>query len=280
MEEGAPVDAETRREAEVVKQVRESEVDFEAPRIPPGPLESVTAISALSSPNLETVDDVPEDDMMGDLASGFAGSFKQQAIKNSKGKTFWDTFSESSSMGGTRTTPPPPPFFPRGSSSGISEDAGMDSPLLAGPSGNSVRFDGHYCVHDLSSRINKASQSSSAQGPSAAEITRRINNKRRRDDDFDPVSFKRRAVSPGMSAHNSPVLQSPMQRDSATWGSRPGSTGGDKAGSSAQSDTGSANGTPTIPPAGGTAGRLKSQGRIGFQGMVDTNDGIMRMSIE
>ncbi|KAK2590558.1 hypothetical protein QQS21_011760 [Conoideocrella luteorostrata] len=257
-EEGAPADAETRREAEIVKQVRESDVTLE-PRAPHPQAESGTAASALSSPNMginDSIDDIQEEDisMMGDLASGLSGSFKQQAVKNSKGKPFWDTFSESSSIVGVRTTPPPPAFRPRGSSSGVSEDAGMESPVPGGAlSGNS------------------ASHSSNAQGPSAAEITRRINNKRRRDEEFDPVSFKRRAVSPGMSAHNSPILQSPMQRDSVPWGSRPGSTGGDKAGSSAQSDAGSAS--------GGT-GRQNSKPRIGFQGMVDTNDGIMRMSIE
>ncbi|OAQ73960.1 hypothetical protein VFPPC_01561 [Pochonia chlamydosporia 170] len=265
-EESAPAETETRREAEVVKQVRESDVALE-PRIPQTQAEPGTNASALSSPNLtnnEPVDDIQEDDMnlLGEGSSGLSSSFKQQVIKNSKGKTFWDTFSESSSMGGNRTTPPPPAFLPRGSSSGMSEDAAMDSPVPGVASGHS------------------ASQSSNAQGPSAAEITRRINNKRRRDDDFDPVSFKRRAVSPGMSAHNSPILQSPMQRDSAPWGSRPGSTGGDRAGSSAQSEAGSVGaGTPANPSAG-TTGRLNSKGRIGFQGMVDTNDGIMRMSIE
>ena len=126
---------------------------------------------------------------------------------------------------------------------------------------------------------NVSKQSNGTPGPSAAEITWRINNKRRRDDDFDPSSFKRRAVSPGMSTHNSPVLQSPMQRDSMQWGSRPGSVGGDKAGSSAQSDSGSVHGTPANPTAG-TTERLNGKGRVGFQGMVDTNDGIMRMSIE
>ncbi|KND88193.1 hypothetical protein TOPH_07207 [Tolypocladium ophioglossoides CBS 100239] len=262
-EEGAPADAETRREAEVVKQVRESDMDLE-PRIPPSGPEPPAAASALSSPNLrnlDSADDMPEEDMIGDLASGLPSSFKQHAMKNSKGKTFWDTFSESSSMGGARTTPPPPTFLPRGSSSGVSEDAAMDSPSLAGPSG----FSG--------------SQSGSNSGPSAAEITRRINNKRRRDDDFDPTSFKRRAVSPSMSVHNSPVLQSPRQRDSATWGSRPGSTGGDKGGSSAPSETSSMVGTPANP-SGGNGGRLNGKGRVGFQGMIDTNDGIMRMSIE
>ncbi|PHH63881.1 hypothetical protein CDD81_5329 [Ophiocordyceps australis] len=256
-EEGAPADAETRREAEVVRQVRESDMDLE-PRFPPPPLslrqglDFGAAVSALSSPNLtnhESADDNAEDEVMsGDLSA----SSKQRltTIKKARVKTPWDTFSESSSMGGARTTPPPPAFLPRGSSSGISEDVAMDSPALTGP----------------------------IAGPSAAEITRRI-HKRRRDDDLDPMSFKRRAVSPGMSVHNSPVLQSPMQ--SATWGSRPGSTGADRGGSSAQSESGSmGGGTGTPNNAALGAGGRPSKGRVGFQGMVDTNDGIMRMSIE
>lgn len=93
--------------------------------------------TALSSPNLtnhDSLDDMQEEDMMGDLSMGLSSSFKQQAHKNSKGKAFWDTFSECSSVGGTRNSPPPPAFppsfMPRGSSSGISEDAGMDSPSV------------------------------------------------------------------------------------------------------------------------------------------------------
>jgi hypothetical protein len=104
--------------------------------------------------------------------------------------------------------------------------------------------------------------------PSAAEITRRINSKRRRDDDLDPVSFKRRAVSPGMSVHNSPIMQSPLQRDVAPWGSRPGSVGGDTTGKSgAPSETGS-------------QGSRGAKGRVGLQGMLDTHDGITKLSIE
>lgn len=94
--------------------------------------------------------------------------------------------------------------------------------------------------------------------------------KRRRDDDLDPVQFKRRAVSPGMSVHNSPIMQSPMQH--APWGPRPGSNG-DKSG----------NGTPSENGAGGSGEKRPSashKGRVGFQGMVDTNDGITRLSIE
>ncbi|KAI5467766.1 hypothetical protein BGZ63DRAFT_346328 [Mariannaea sp. PMI_226] len=266
MEEGAPAESEFRREAEVVKQVRESDMAPE-PRMPPSATgeSTQTTTTAPSSPNLTQVESMEEggdDDMMGDLSLGLSSSFKQQVIKNSKGKTFWDTFSESSSIGGARTTPPPTAFLPRGSSSGVSEDVAMDSPSLGGNS----------------------SQNNGPPPPSAAEITRRINSKRRRDDDFDPISFKRRAVSPGMSVHNSPIMQSPLQRDGQPWGSgsRPGSNGGEKAPSSAPSEAG--NSTPGNLSGGSSSaaasGRLNGKGRIGFQGMNDTHDGIMRMSIE
>ena len=47
--------------------------------------------------------------------------------------------------------------------------------------------------------------------------------KRRREDDFDIATIKRRAVSPGMSTQNSPVLtNSPSQRDTlGAWGQPP-----------------------------------------------------------
>ncbi|KAG5928348.1 hypothetical protein E4U42_000794 [Claviceps africana] len=264
-EEVAPAEAETRREAEVVKQVRESDVTLGRRAAPPSaPSGSGTATSALSSPNLtsDSIDDMQEYDvaLMSDLSAGTPSNFKQHAIKNPK--AFLDTFSESSSTtGGARTTPPPPawPALESYSGSGVSEDATMDSPLPGGPSRTPV------------------SQGTSSQGLSAAEMTWRFNNKRRRDDDFDPCSFKRRAVSPSMSAHNSPIPQSPMQRDSAPWGSRSGSAGAERGGSSAQSDAGSVSGGT---PGAFAAGRQNGKGRVGFQGMVDTNDGIMRMSIE
>ena len=223
-----------------------------------------------------------EDDMMMD--TGLSSSFKKQAFMNSKGKNFWDTFSETSSINGTRVTPPPPAFLPRGSSSGISEDINMDSPSAgsgnAGGFGSGAGFPFSTNNDNQSQRSDTPQQTASGFGPqggippTAAEITRRINNKRRRDDDFDPVSFKRRAVSPGMSVHNSPITQSPMQRDMAPWGSRPGSNhGGDKH-SATPSDNGSSAGNSGGRPANGP------KGRVGFQGMVDTNDGLMRMSIE
>ncbi|KAK0385364.1 hypothetical protein NLU13_7840 [Sarocladium strictum] len=258
-EETAPADTDVRHEAEVIKQVRESDPVPEA-RVPAAKADAPATSTVPSSPSVnqqDSLDDIPEDDMMGDLAAGLSSSFKQQAMKNTKGKNFWETFSESSSMGGARTTPPPSAFLPRGSSSGVSEDLAMDSPSMSA-----------LAVFAVGSQQSSQQQ----QPPSAAEITRRINKRRRDDSDLDPVSFKRRAVSPGFSVHNSPILQSPLQREAMPWGSRPGSNGGDRGTSSAQSESGSVS--------GGKSGGNSGKGRIGFQGMVDTNDGIMRMSIE
>ncbi|KAH8666325.1 hypothetical protein BX600DRAFT_269685 [Xylariales sp. PMI_506] len=244
-EESAPVDSEFRREAEVIRQVRESDVDLE-PRIPPNPPAPLDIGTAQSSPNLnENLDDIPLDDIMGD--PGFSSSFKQQVLKNSKG-------SGSASLFG-----PGPALAMIGHESDSQRSDTPQGPISA--SGSHV------------SKIP----------PTAEEITRRINNKRRRDDDFDPASFKRRAVSPGMSVHNSPVMQSPMQRDGAPWGSRPGSNhGGDRV-SGTPSENGSSGGNAGNNTGNGNAGgrpTSNAKGRVGFQGMVDTNDGLMRMSIE
>lgn len=198
-----------------------------------------------TSPSLgamqDTTDGILEDDIM-DISSGLSSSFKQHAIKNSKGKDFWDNFTDDNG----RT----PPMLPRGSSSGISDELFLDPPARVTPPS---------AVTHSESSISSENQSQSVTpqpGPTRAEIQQKVNNKRRRDDDFDIASFKRRAVSPGMSVHNSPIMQSPMQRDVTPWGSRPPSNG----------DSGKSN-----------TGSLK---RVGLQGMVDTNDGLMKMSIE
>jgi hypothetical protein len=185
---------------------------------------------------------IPEDDIMTDISSGLSSSFKQHAMRNSKGKEFWETFTDE------KNRTPPPPFLPRASSSGMSEDISLDSPTPPIPGTLST-------CDPLMSSPSRSATPQPGTGPTAAEITQKVNKKRRRDDDFDPSSFKRRAVSPGMSAHNSPVMQSPMQRDVTPWGTRPPSNG----------------------EAGKNGGPPK---RVGFQGMVDTNDGLMKMSIE
>lgn len=73
-----------------------------------------------------------------------------------------------------------------------------------------------------------------------------------------------------MSVQNSPVTQSPMQRDINPWGTRPSSNSGSSGGEKANAGNGT----------GIEGGRVNGTKRIGFQGMVDTNDGLMKMSIE
>jgi hypothetical protein len=250
-EESAPIETEVRREAEVVRQTRESDLDLEPTRHP-----SISATTTThSSPSLgpitqESLEGIPEDDIMADVSQSLSSSFKQHAMRNSKGKEFWDTFTDDNS----RT--PPPTFLPRGSSSGISEDISLDSPSLSTPPSQLAPVSSNS--DQQGSSPSRSATPQPGGGPTAAEVTRKVNNKRRRDDDFDPTSFKRRAVSPGMSVHNSPVMQSPMQRDVTPWGSR--------------------------PPSNGEANKIGANGgpmkRVGFQGMVDTNDGLMKMSIE
>lgn len=262
----------------------------------------------------EGPDDPSEDMMMVDpsgSALGLAGNGKPLAPKNSKGKAPWDAFSETSSSGAApRVTPPPPPLgLARPSSSTFSlDDVSMGSPSAssnggggggASQSNNPFALPGAGGAHTTTSSSGNGtpqalashggSGGSSTQGsgpglPSAAEITRRINSKRRRDDDLDPVGIKRRAVSPGMSVHNSPVMQSPLQRDTAPWGSngygsRPGSVGGGDAAAHNKPGPGSS-GAPSEN--GSVSGRVSSKGlgRVGFQGMVETNDGITKLSIE
>lgn len=95
-------------------------------------------------------------------------------------------------------------------------------------------------------------------------------------------------MSPGsaMSVHNSPILQSPMQRDVHPWGSRPTPSASANAnatntgvgvgvgGGSEVNGNVNVNGTGNGTPAKGAVKR------VGMQGMADTNDGLMKMSID
>ena len=189
-----------------------------------------------------------------------SSSFTQQAIKNSGGADFWNRFDE-------RTRTPPPPFLVRGSSSTISDEMSMDTPA----SSTLTLTPQQYA---MPSQYSSRSRSSTPQPPlMASEVTRKL-GKRRRDDDLDPNVFKRRAVSPGVSLQNSPILPpSPAQRESGWWAmqakaNREGLHG--HAAGERVSSSGSNNGTSNLGP----------PKRIGFQGMNDTNDGLMNMSIE
>ena len=187
--------------------------------------------------------------------------FTQQAIRHSAGADIWHRFDE-------RMRTPPPSLSMRGSSSGISDEMVMDTPLSSMPS---IAPQQPSLAHLSSSSRSR----SSTPQPTlmAAEVSTRIQlGKRRRDDDLDPNMFKRRAVSPGVSLQNSPVLPpSPAQRDTGWWAmktNREHSTGhasGDRVNSGTSSNGSSNLGPPK---------------RMGFQGMSDTNDGLMNMSIE
>ncbi|OBT77546.1 hypothetical protein VF21_04572 [Pseudogymnoascus sp. 05NY08] len=254
-EEGAPVEAEVRREATVIRQVRENDMDLEPSR--PRALSTAT----LSSPSVrpsqgDGLEDALADDMISLANSNAGGSFKQQVVRNSKGPEFWEGFED------RKYRTPPPQFPTRESASTVSDDMSMDSQAfgLGNFSMPSQAPDGT----DTQSQGPSASPTRATTPIPAAIDIRRVNNKRRRDDDFDPMSFKRRAVSPGMSVHNSPVIQSPMQRDGNPWGTRPPSnSGSDKGAIESQS-----------------SGRHSGTKRVGLQGMTDTNDSLMNMSIE
>lgn len=246
--------------------MRESDRDIEPTRH--HSISNTAQSSPMFGPSIiEALDDIPEGDIMDDSSTPssdqlLSGSFKKQVMKNSKGPEFWDTFD-----GDAHKTPPPPPAnLPRGSSSGIGDDISMSTPPLS-------LFQIPSIEHTDTNSSSGRSCTPQPSVLSAAEITRKVNNKRRRDDDFDPSSFKRRAVSPGMSTHNSPVAQSPMQRDVNPWGTRPGTS----AGSGNGSNTGSGSDKATAPSNLSGNGGSK---RVGFQGMADTHDGLMKMSIE
>lgn len=243
-------------------------------------------------------DDVlADDDMMTDAASGEApGTFKQDALRRARGRPFWANFSDSSSSTPPSSFPPPQgqsqqqSMFPRHSSSGLSDMSLDDSPALTATTRtNSISTVGGQ-LSQAQSAQQQASQRQQQGGPqtpvpagfsqqqpfpphftppTAAEITRRINAKRRRGADTDDLlftdpqgaGFKRRAVSPSMGAGgsgassanrdsgqngdrdrpssrssvaNSPVLQSPMARDNGNGGaSVPPWSSGSRSGSGA-----------------------------------------------
>ena len=259
IEEGAPIDSEVRREAEVIRQVRESDADGDLSLHPSVPT------TAASSPNLtatagplDSLENILEDTLHSEenFSRRSSSSFSHQAIKNSGGPTFWNNFDE-------RMRTPPPPIVPRESPSVMCDDMNMDTPIVPLPSSN---------ANQISARPSNSQESlASTTQTTVFEMPKKGNKKRMRDDDFDSNFFKRRAVSPGMSLQNSPILpQSPLQRDGGWWGTPKSSrdvpsvhVSGDRCSTSSNS---SVNGGPSK--------------RVGLQGMTDTHDGLMNMSIE
>ncbi|KAI4765237.1 hypothetical protein E4T52_16747 [Aureobasidium sp. EXF-3400] len=239
LEESAPVDNEVRREAETMRQVHNHDPvpDLEGPS--PGP--------SSSQPNVNPND--PNDPQPDTITNNNPISFNLHAHRNSGGVDYWHKLENE------LHTPPPPAFPARGSSS-LSGDIAMDSPAES----TVLRSASVISMNEPSAASETDTQNSTYPSQDAL---RRPFGKRRRDDDFDMQSFKRRAVSPSMSVHGgSPIVASPAASAAARNQALP------KDGAPLEKSTSGGNG-------GGTAPR-----RIGLQGMVDTNEGIMRMSIE
>ena len=245
LEEAAPIDSEAKRESEVIHQVRESD---------PAPLTSTSPdLSSTNTSGQDALDSPPEDSLLGDDKSRMVESprmniFSREVEKHSAGLGFWNDFDD-------RYRTPPPPMIPRKSSSGMS-DENIETPpsSVGGGADNTVL---------KNVEASRSRSSTPMPAPTAGDVARKVNNKRRRDDDFDPAAFKRRAVSPGLSVQSSPVLpQSPILTSDRSWGHPPPKTNGH--GNVDRSNSGSSTGTK----------------RVGLQGMVETNDSLMNMSIE
>lgn len=252
-----------KREAEVIRQVRESEGDDLSLQPP-----SQTTTTA-SSPNilatsgqLDSLEDIPEDVTMGSepaTSRRSSSAFSHQALRNSGGLGYWNNFDD------RKMRTPPPLFGPRGSSSGISDDMSMDTPL---PSVQSSTPQHTIAKPPQSSD----SRSTTPQPLSTAADPHKKGNKRFRDDDFDPHYFKRRAVSPGLSLQSSPVL--PQSPQGGWWG-LPSRNSRESPSIQVLGERVCSGGSSSS--AGAPSGTSK---RVGIQGMNDTHDGLMNMSIE
>ncbi|KAJ5243477.1 uncharacterized protein N7469_001804 [Penicillium citrinum] len=234
MEEGAPVDSDMKREAEVVRQVRDTESET-SPTLNP------TTQSTQAIPDMETISERP------DMASPPTSDFSKQASRNSGGVEFWNSFD-----GRYRT---PPPSRQPGASSAPDDDIAMDMT----PS---------TTIGSIATDFKPRSRSSTPHAPGTAGIGE-INRKRRREDDFDPNLFKRRAVSPSVSAQSSPVLthSSTVDTGPSIWG--PPSKLGPPFSERPSTDNGNR-----------PAGHSGTPKRVGLQGMTEASDGFMNMSIE
>ena len=188
-----------------------------------------------------------------------SSAFSHQALRNSAGPGFWHQFDD------RRMRTPPPLLVPCGSSSGVSDDISMDNPMssIQSTTPHQHPIKQHQALDSLPSMNQYI--------PALTDIPRK-GNKRIRDDDFDPHYFKRRAVSPGMSLQNSPIMpQSPQggwwnQAQKSTRESPHAQVLGERVSSGgSSSSTGPLAGTPK---------------RIGLQGMTDTHDAIMKMNLD
>ena len=255
LEEAAPIDSEARREAQVIKQVQDNDSTANF---------STTASTTLQPPGAGTEDPLEsspedsEDNTTDSKASLSTEPFSRHAQRNSAGLGFWNDFDD-------RYRTPPPQLQPRESSSGMwDENTSLDSTTVASS------LENPNLASLQRSRSRSTTPLAAYPQPTAGDVARKVNNKRRRDDDFDPASFKRRAVSPGMSVASSPVLpQSPVFSSEKSWGLPP---------PVAPKATGHENGRSNSGSSSVSNGN--GMKRVGLQGMMETNDAIMAMSID
>ena len=256
MEEGAPVDSDMKREAEVIRQVRDTEPET-SPTLSTFP--SLRPSQQVDTPDLDPTATAAKSE----VATPLASNFSKHAKRNSGGLEFWN------SLDGRYRTPPP--TRPGGALFPPDEDIAMDltpSTTLGSTTDSKQR-----------------SRSSTPHAPGMSAIGE-ICRKRRRDDDFDPNLFKRRAVSPSVSAQSSPVMNHSSTVDTNgpnIWGppsklgppfsERPVTENGNGQGNGGSSGNGNA----------GNGNRTSFHGtpkRVGLQGMTEASDGFMNMSIE
>lgn len=260
MEESDPLRTEARKEAEVIKQVHESDAYDKAS-------EGILGTTTTSDPVEASIESQSNTDLsqQTSLDSDTANvpptePFSNQAKRHSGGLGFWNNFEHTPPNIDRYRTPPPPSLAPQDSAD---SDAAMASTSNFHDTGNT----GSLIRHLHRSRSRSTTPLASQNGnnpPTAGDVARKVNNKRRRDDDFDPASFKRRAVSPGMmgSAQSSPVVpQSPTLNSDKSWGRPPPKTHADRSNSNGST----------------SAGGPK---RVGLQGMTEASDGFMSMSID
>jgi len=275
MEESDPLHTEARREAEVIKQVNESDDVY------PAKPDGILGINSAAEPVEASIENTNGHDLShvtsneSHASDPSAEPFSTHAKRNSGGPGFWHNFEQTPPSNIDRfRTPPPPSLMPQDSNA--SDDAMVPSytPAHESSYGGSLLRQLHQSRSRSRSTTPLASAAASqatanvhgnsGQAPTAGDVARKVNNKRRRDDDFDLYSFKRRAVSPSMvgSAHSSPVVpQSPTLNNDKAWGRPPAKTHAERSNSGSST---SANGPK----------------RVGLQGMTEASDGFMSMSID
>ncbi|KAJ5175804.1 uncharacterized protein N7482_001681 [Penicillium canariense] len=248
MEEGAPVDSDMKREAEVVRQVRDTEPET-SPTLSTFP--SLQPSHPVDTPDMDPSITATDSD----TATPRTSSFSKQASRHSGGVEFWNSFDD------RYRTPPP------------THD---DIPMDMTPS---------TTLGSITADYMQRSRSSTPHAPNMTAIGE-LCRKRRREDDFDPNLFKRRAVSPSVSAQSSPVLTHSSTVDTSgpnIWGppsklgppfsERPSTENGSGSVNGNGGNGGGSNGNRFTPHAGTTK-------RVGLQGMTEASDGFMNMSIE